>query len=189
MKTDAHSKTARQDNEDTTCLLMVGRCWRPISFANQSTVTSPKDVPPKIFFFFSFLFFLLVSINCTWRRVGGLFLHLKCTKINVKVFKRKTSSSAFEGIQSHVEQNRLYSKCLHARWHRHWCWLGVSLCGSSVRRQEHCGNCELSQTRQSTGFLFFFLKKKKQVCPLTYRVTSLDAHIFKLSGGHGPRTL
>lgn len=87
------------------------------------------------------------------RRVG---VHLKCTKINANsTFKRTLPPQLLRGSKATLSRTSwMYSKCLHARWHRHWCWLGVSLCGSSVRRQEHSGNCELSQTRQSTGFFF-----------------------------------
>lgn len=125
-------------------------CWSQFHFANYPS-RSPKDFPNVPLESFKGFFLDLIVPGGKGREGGGGGVHLKCTKINANsIFKRKLPATLSRtGCW-------MYSKCLHARWHRHWSWLGVSLCGSSVRRQEHSGNCELSQTRQSTGFFFFF---------------------------------
>lgn len=58
--------------------------------------------------------------------------------------------------------------------------LVLTCCLTSVFRQEHSGNCELSQTRQSTGFYYYYffliksihkkeIKKPKQTKAEEYR--------------------
>lgn len=145
-------------------------CLGPIWFF-QSAIRSPIDLPQRATYIVFFLTIEWLVPGGGWEGMMGFFrVHLKC--------KRGKCQTEFSGENfCPVEQNWFYSKRLHARWHRHWSWLGVSLCGSSVRRQEHSGN--LNQPAKNNT-------KQKTHTAWPYRKTTLDAHIFNKWGEYGP---
>lgn len=91
------------------------------------------DLPITQMYHLNLLQFVYLGFNCSWRKVGGgTGVHLKDTKVNINsIFKRKLPPRLDERERGPkpcwAEPIGSYSKCLHARWHRHWSWLAVSL--------------------------------------------------------------
>lgn len=109
--------------EDTTSFLTVSWCLRPIFFICQSYIRSHKDVPPV----FKKDNFLVPGDGVVVGGWGVVTFKIYKNKCKNSIFKRKRPPQLVRGFRSHVEQNRWSRRCLHARWHRHWSRLGVSL--------------------------------------------------------------
>lgn len=133
----------------------------------------PKRYHLNIFFS---NFFIYISLYLE-KGVGmGIGTHWKGTKITA--FSREKVPSKTTGSEAtRSRTGRLYSKCLHARWHRHWSRL-VSLRGAlryETKKKSILGTLSSRKTRQST-FLEFFCFFFVCVCVFCSHMTSQNNH-------------
>lgn len=91
------------------------------------------DLPTTQMYHLNLLQFVCLGFNRSWRKVGGgTGVHLKRYKSEHKQYFKRKLPPRLDGKEGGpkpcwTEPIGLYSKCLHARWHRHWSWLAVSL--------------------------------------------------------------